>query len=137
MGSNQIKIGTEYEVELAKWLKNHKFWAYNMPRKTNGQPCDIVAIKNNTAILMDAKHVRKEEISFPFSRIEPNQISSFAYAKGFANISYLGFAIFFERENEWFWLPYDEFVKAYSFGEKSVNKELLITLEEFINEHFN
>lgn len=133
----QIEVGTEYEVKLAKWLQEHKFWAYNLPRKTSGQPCDVIAVKNNTAILMDAKHVRKEEVSFPFSRIEPNQISSFAYARDFACISYTGFAIFFERGEEWFWYPYDDFMKAYSLGEKSVNKERLVFLEDFINENFN
>lgn len=136
MGS-QNEIGQEYETKFCKWLQNHRFWAYNIPRKTSGQPCDIVAIRNNIAMLVDVKHVRKEEVSFPFDRIEPNQISSFAYARNFACVSYTGFAIFFERDGMWYWFPYDNFVKAYVFGEKSINKELLITVEDFINENLN
>ena len=138
----QLKIGTATEKFIAKTFKNYGYWVYNMPLKINGQPCDLIAVKGielvaisgTIAWLIDAKHVREDEVSFPFSRIEPNQTSSMSYAVGFAKIpqKYVGFAVFFERDKTLYWLSYQELVKMTNEGKKSVNMKDLPKLEEVI-----
>ena len=138
MGEHQNQIGREYEKILAKYLnKKFGFWVYQIPPKTNGQPCDIIALKKKVSFLMDAKHVEESKVSFTFDRIEPNQITALAYAHNFAQIENVGFAIYFERDKTWYWLPYDTFLYLHNLKEKSVNKGLLVKLEDVINENLN
>lgn len=133
----QIKIGTQFEKNLAKLLQKYKFWVYNMPVKTNGQPCDIVAIRKNIAFLIDSKHVDTNKVSFTFDRIEPNQIAALAYAYNYAGIQNVGFAIYFERDREWYWLSYQTFLYMHNLGEKSANKSLLQKFVEVLDENVN
>ncbi len=120
----QIKLGTATEKFIAKTLKNYGYWVYNMPKKTNGQPCDIVAIKGGNSFLawlIDGKHVRDEEVSFSFNRIEANQISSMNYAHNYAKINNIGFCIFFDRDKQLRWFPFEKYLDMYNKGFKSVN----------------
>ena len=128
----QIKIGTATEKFIAKTLKGLGYWVYNMPLKTSGQPCDLVAIKGNIPWLIDGKHVRDDEVSFPFSRIEPNQLSSMAYAHQFAKIQNIGFAIFFDRTKQLYWFSYQDLIKCQQLGMKSINMQNLELFEEVI-----
>ena len=139
--NNQEKIGSATEKFIAKAFKNKGYWAYIIPRKTNGQPCDIFAAKgiNNKVIvyLVDAKHVRDYEVSFPFSRIEPNQYASMNYALNFAKLSNLGFVIFFEKDKTLYYLPYQDVLKYTAMGMKSVNMSKLAKFEEILNDEDN
>ena len=63
--------GHKFEAELCEKLAEKGFWAHNFASRSEGQPADIIAVKNNTAILIDCKVCENDE--FPFSRIEPNQ----------------------------------------------------------------
>lgn len=131
----QIKIGTKSEKNLVKVLRNFGFWVYNVPVKINGQPCDIIAIKEKTVFLIDSKHTAKRP-SFPFERIEPNQISAMSYARDFAKIKNVGFAIYFERDGNWYWMSFNEFLDNQE-NKKSVNINELTLLEDVINENDN
>lgn len=139
----QIKLGNATEKFICKTLRNFKYWNYNLPKKTNGQPFDIIALKglDNKLIgwFIDGKHVRNEEVSFPFDRIEPNQITSFEYAYNFAKIpgKYLGFAIFFERDKKLYWLSYLQFTDLLKQNKKSVNMHDLILFEELLTNEDN
>ena len=65
------KLGNDFEQELCEILADHGFWAHNFANRKNGQPADIIAVKNRMAFLIDAKVCTYEV--FPFRRIEDNQ----------------------------------------------------------------
>lgn len=113
----QKKIGNDTESKCLQMLQDNGYWCHLFAYNKNGQPCDIVAIKNNTALLIDVKHCSEER--FEFKNIQPNQLSCFEYAQSCGN-NYVGFMIYFEKEKTWKWLPYSA-VKAFlKNGIKSV-----------------
>lgn len=65
------KLGNDFEQELCEILADHGFWAHNFANRKSGQPADIIAVKDTTAYLIDAKVCTYEV--FNFSRIEENQ----------------------------------------------------------------
>ncbi len=71
------KIGNDFEKEYARILKNKGYWVtFLTPKRHIGsQPCDLVAIKNDKAILIDCKTCKTH--LFPISRIEENQRQAF------------------------------------------------------------
>ena len=127
--SKQLNVGNETEEYIAKFFKSKGYWAYITPKKFNGQPVDIIAGKDNILWLVDAKHLRKEDKSFPFSRIEPNQRNSMKYAKDFANNQNLGFCICWDIYPEKvFFLHYDKLIELEEKERKSAKLE---ELEDF------
>lgn len=71
------KIGDDFEKEYARILKNKGYWVtFLTPKRHIGsQPCDLIAIKNDKAILVDCKTCKTH--LFPISRIEENQRQAF------------------------------------------------------------
>lgn len=136
MSDFQLKVGNSCEELVVNILRSKGYWVYRTVVKTNGQPVDIIAAKGTingeTIYLMDAKHVREENPSFPFSRIEPNQWASLDYAKNFAGLKNLGFAVLFERTKDVYWLSYDLAKTLNDNGVKSVKLTALKKLEEVI-----
>ena len=65
------KLGNDFEKELSEILYDAGYWVHLLNQNKNGQPADIIAVKNGGAYLIDAK-VCSYEI-FPFKRIEDNQ----------------------------------------------------------------
>ena len=134
----QIKLGNATEKFICKTFRRHGYWVYNIPKKTNGQPCDIVAIRGAKSWLVDGKHVEEGKVSFAFDRVEDNQVSSLTYARDFAQIERVGFAVFFERTKTLYWLHFTRYQELVAQGVKSVN---LADLEPFegilINEEHN
>lgn len=65
------KLGNDFEQELCEILADAGYWVHNFANRKNGQPADIIAVKNCKAYLIDAK-VCSYEV-FPFRRIEENQ----------------------------------------------------------------
>ena len=65
------KLGNDFEQELCEILADAGYWVHNFANRKNGQPADIIAVKNGGAYLIDAK-VCSYEV-FPFRRIEENQ----------------------------------------------------------------
>ena len=125
----QLNVGNETEDYIAKFFKSKGYWAYITPKKFNGQPIDIIAIKESNAWLVDAKHLRKEDKSFPFSRIEPNQRNSMEYAKKFAKVENIGFCICWDIcPGKVFFLHYDKLIEYEEKGRKSAKLE---ELEDF------
>ena len=63
------KLGNNFEKELSEILYNAGYWVHLLNQ--NGQPADIIAVKNKKAYLIDAKVCSLEK--FAFKRVEENQ----------------------------------------------------------------
>lgn len=117
MVSNK-KIGNEYEEKFTAFLQKNGYWCHIFAYNSNGQPCDIIAVRNNKAYFIDVKHC--EENRFSFDKIQPNQITCFEYNLQCGNGN-TGFAIWFERQRKWYLLPYSQYKKCVKDGLKSVH----------------
>ena len=69
MKSNK-KLGSDFEQEVCQELAQEGYWVHNFANRKNGQPMDIIAVRENIACLIDAK-VCTNGI-FKISRIEEN-----------------------------------------------------------------
>lgn len=140
---SNIKIGNETEKTVSSVFRKYGYWVYNCPKSQSGsQPFDLIAIKGGEKYVVwfvDGKHVRENEVSFPLDRIEPNQWVSMEYANGFAKIDAktMGFAIKFERTEEFYWLPYQTALEMRENDIKSININKLELLEGVIDAHTN
>lgn len=140
--AKQNDNGKKAERLICTYLRNNGYWVHDTGRANSGsQPMDIIAVKGNAfsdlchVMLLDAKYIRREEASFPFSRIEPNQLTSFDYACHFAGMSEecLGFGIVSERnEADIRFLPMSQLNDLREVGKKSANLEELSPLWAFI-----
>lgn len=68
------KDGTNFERRFAKALSD-KYWVHILKDNANGQPFDVIAIKNNVARAFDCKLCKGDV--FRYSRIEVNQHLAF------------------------------------------------------------
>ena len=68
---NNKQAGNEFEREFCEMLAIDGFWAHFMGGNRNGQPADIIAVRNEKAYLIDAKDCKNDR--FVLSRIEDNQ----------------------------------------------------------------
>ena len=68
---NNKTLGNSFEQELCEKLSEYGFWATNLAMTKAGQPADIVAVRNKTAYLIDAKVCSSR--GFALSRVEENQ----------------------------------------------------------------
>lgn len=138
MNSTQLIVGNSTEKLVSALFRQKGYWVLNVPKNGLGsQPVDIVAIKGGSVYnvyLVDAKHVRENEVSFKFDRVEANQITSMCYARDYAKLdkNNLGFAILFEREQKLMYLPLETFLERQKQGLKSIKMEELKELEEII-----
>lgn len=64
-------IGGRFEEELCELLAEHGWWAHNLAQNQVGQPADVIAVKNDIAVLIDCKVCANDK--FVLSRIEANQ----------------------------------------------------------------
>ena len=65
------KLGNDFEQELCEIFADAGFWVHNFANRKNGQPADIIAVKNGRAYLIDAKECTRE--IFTLKRMEYNQ----------------------------------------------------------------
>ena len=65
------KLGNKFEKELSEILYNAGYWVHLLNQNKNGQPADLIAVKNKKAYLIDAKVCSLEK--FAFKRVEENQ----------------------------------------------------------------
>lgn len=68
---NNKQAGNEFEREFCEMLASNGFWAHFMGGSRNGQPADIITVRNERAYLIDAKDCKNDR--FVLSRIEDNQ----------------------------------------------------------------
>ena len=74
---NNKQAGNNFEREFCEQLARDKFWAHFMGGSKNGQPADIIAVRNEHAYLIDAKDCQNDR--FVLSRIEDNQHMAMRY----------------------------------------------------------
>lgn len=70
MVSNK-KSGNDFETAFAQTLANNGYWVHGIASKCNGQPADVVAVKDSRPYLIDCK-VCVNDV-FALRRIELNQ----------------------------------------------------------------
>jgi Holliday junction resolvase len=74
---NNKQAGNNFERKFCEQLARDKFWVHFMGGSKNGQPADIIAVRNENAYLIDAKDCQNDR--FVFSRIEDNQDMAMRY----------------------------------------------------------
>ena len=74
---NNKQAGTDFEREFCEILAGDGFWSHFMGGSKNGQPADIIAVRNEKAYLIDAKDCQNDR--FVLSRIEANQDTAMRY----------------------------------------------------------
>lgn len=68
------KEGTKFEQEIADKLFENGWWVHLIQQSKSGQPADIIATKDNTAVLIDCKDCKTKK--FDLSRVEENQLNA-------------------------------------------------------------
>ena len=112
------KIGNDFEQELCQIFADAGYWTHNFANRKNGQPADIIAVKDGRAFLIDAKVCMYE--SFPFRRIEDNQRLAMDMWQECGNgTSY--FAL--KARNEVYIVAYDTIKDLQKKGKKQLNFE--------------
>ena len=112
------KLGNDFEQELCQILADAGYWTHNFANRKNGQPADIIAVKNNKAYLIDAK-VCSYEV-FPFRRIEENQQLAMCMWKECGNATPY-FAL--KARNEVYMVAYTTIMDLIHKGKKQLNLE--------------
>lgn len=75
---SNISKGSAWEQDFIKHLRDKGFWVTALnPTRTGSQPCDVIAVNQNEALLFDCKTVSGTR--FYLRRIEPNQEMAFKY----------------------------------------------------------
>ena len=74
---NNKQAGNKFERDFCEQLASDGFWAHFMGGSKNGQPADIIAVRNEEAYLIDAKDCQNDV--FEFRRIEDNQDMAMRY----------------------------------------------------------
>ena len=112
------RLGNDFEKELSEILYDAEYWVHLLNQNKNGQPADIIAVKDTTAYLIDAK-VCSYEV-FPFRRIEDNQQLAMDMWIECGNITPF-FAL--KARNEVYMVPYDIIKVLMKKGKKQLNLE--------------
>ena len=94
-GKSNKSIGNKLEEEICQVFGKYGWWSHNMAQGRTGQPADIIAVRNDHAVLLDAKHCKGDY--FDTRRMEFNQISAMTRWRD-ANNGYCGFALAFDSK---------------------------------------
>ena len=70
---NNKKSGTAFENDFRRLLRKNGFWSHKLVENENGEPFDIIAIKNKCDDAFDCKDCSSAR--FALSRVEDNQIT--------------------------------------------------------------
>lgn len=133
LAPSNAKIGSDLERKICEVLKGYGFFAHNCINGLNGQPCDIIAIHGNIALLLDCKHLDKG-IRFDFKNIQENQYNCFDKAEIYNNITRTGFVIYCELTQMTYFLPF-RLVKANkNYKNVSIHVDQLPTFKDTLNE---
>ena len=112
------KLGNDFEQELCQILADAGYWTHNFANRKNGQPADIIAVKNGEAYLIDAKECTRE--IFPIKRMEYNQELSMGLWIECGNITPY-FAL--KARNEIYMVDYTTVMDLIRKGKKQLNLE--------------
>ena len=112
------KLGNDFEQELCEVFADAGYWTHNFANRKNGQPADIIAVKNGKAYLIDAKECTRE--IFPLKRMEYNQELSMGLWIECGNIEPY-FAL--KARNEIYMVDYTTVMNLIREGKKQLNLE--------------
>ena len=112
------KLGNDFEQELCQILADAGYWTHNFASRKNGQPADIIAVKNGKAYLIDAKECTRE--IFTLKRMEYNQELSMGLWIECGNIEPY-FAL--KARNEIYMVDYTTVMDLIRKGKKQLNLE--------------
>ena len=112
------KLGNDFEQELCQILADAGYWTHNFASRKNGQPADIIAVKNGKAYLIDAKECTRE--IFSLNRMEYNQELSMGLWIECGNIDPY-FAL--KARNEIYMVAYTTVMELIRKGKKQLNLE--------------
>ena len=112
------KLGNDFETELCQILADAGYWTHNFANRKNGQPADIIAVKNGKAYLIDAKECTRE--IFPLKRMEYNQELSMGLWIECGNTTPY-FAL--KARNEIYMVSYEFIKELAEQGKKQLNLE--------------
>lgn len=138
MGAKSRSNGAKGEMIAQKFFREHGYWVHLMGRSASGsQPVDLIAVKGiekgNQVWLLDVKFVSSSKPSFGFDDIQPDQLTTFRYAREYAHLTNLGFLIVFERDlDNPRYLPYGEYLQKVDKGQKSMNMDYICKMEEIL-----
>lgn len=74
MSNSNKKIGNNFEREFCEILSEHGFWVHNFAQNQDGQPADVIAVRDGGSFLIDCKVCITGR--FQLNRIEENQQSA-------------------------------------------------------------
>lgn len=112
------KLGNDFEKELSEILYDAGYWVHLLNQNKNGQPADIIAVKNGKAYLIDAK-VCSHDL-FDFRRVEDNQqLAMDMWIERGGNEPY--FAL--KARNEVYMVAYTTVIDLIRKGNKQLNLE--------------
>ena len=115
---NNKYLGNKFEKELSEILYDAGYWVHLLNQNKNGQPADIIAVKNGEAYLIDAKECTRE--IFPLKRMEYNQeLSMGLWIECGNTIPYLAL----KARNEVYMVDYTTVMDLISNGKKQLNLE--------------
>ena len=112
------KLGNDFEKELSEILYDAGYWVHLLNQNKNGQPADIIAVKNVKAYLIDAKECTWE--IFPLKRMEYNQELSMGLWIECGNTTPY-FAL--KARNEIYMVAYTTVMELIRNGKKQLNLE--------------
>lgn len=117
---NNKQRGTAFEKEFCKLLKSRGFWVHFMSPSASGtQPCDIIAVRNEKAFLIDCKTC--DDKVFRIGRLEDNQrLAFYAFQKA-------------GNHNCWVAVKYQDQVYMINYGILDREKKVVLT-DEFLFE---
>lgn len=83
---NNKQLGTAFEREFCDMLKQAGFWVHFCnPSAAGAQPCDVIAVRNREAYLIDCK--TSARATFKKDRLETNQICAFERWRECGNVN--------------------------------------------------
>lgn len=71
MTNRNRKKGNTFEKRLCKLFAEQGFWVHNLAQNASGQPFDVIAVRDGTAVAIDCKVCSND--TFDPRRIEENQ----------------------------------------------------------------
>lgn len=77
------KIGNDFESDFCEILFEQGFWVHNFTQNQDGQPADVIAVRNGKTYLIDCKVCSVR--GFALSRMEENQDLSMELWKSTGN----------------------------------------------------
>ena len=116
------KDGLQFETELCQMMADKGWWCHNIAQTAAGQPADVIAVRLNTAVLIDCKVCSGDK--FLMSRVEPNQESAMTLWQERDNV-YAYFAIKFPS-GKIYMMHYDSYIFLKKENVKAVPEEYAI-----------